>query len=230
MEFVTVENGPFRLNVAVAGKGPLILCVHGWPELAYSWRHQLAHFAAARLPGCGARRTRLRWQQQAARDRGLHAAEPGLGRHGGDRPAGRAQCDRLRARLGRADLVDDGADASRQGLGGCPAQHPLHSARRGVVHRHDEGRVPGPLLLPALFPARGPRRRGTGRRRPCLAAKGLLRMVGLGTRRDVAGTQAGGREAARRAHRPATVPRVDERAPTSTCTWRRTAPAASAVH
>jgi len=46
MEFVTVENGPIRLNVAVAGHGPLILCVHGWPELAYSWRHQLAHFAA----------------------------------------------------------------------------------------------------------------------------------------------------------------------------------------
>jgi pimeloyl-ACP methyl ester carboxylesterase len=46
MEFVTVENGPVRLNVAVAGHGPLILCVHGWPELAYSWRHQLAHFAA----------------------------------------------------------------------------------------------------------------------------------------------------------------------------------------
>jgi len=46
MEFVTVENGLIRLNVAVAGHGPLILCVHGWPELAYSWRHQLAHFAA----------------------------------------------------------------------------------------------------------------------------------------------------------------------------------------
>jgi pimeloyl-ACP methyl ester carboxylesterase len=46
MEFVTVENGPVRLNVAVAGHGPLILCVHGWPELAYSWRHQLEHFAA----------------------------------------------------------------------------------------------------------------------------------------------------------------------------------------
>jgi len=46
MEFVTVDNGPIRLRVAVAGRGPLVLCVHGWPELAYSWRHQVEHFAA----------------------------------------------------------------------------------------------------------------------------------------------------------------------------------------
>jgi pimeloyl-ACP methyl ester carboxylesterase len=45
MEFVQVDNGPIRLNVAVEGDGPLILCVHGFPELWYSWRHQLRHFA-----------------------------------------------------------------------------------------------------------------------------------------------------------------------------------------
>jgi pimeloyl-ACP methyl ester carboxylesterase len=45
MEFITVRNGDMTLNVAVAGKGPLILCVHGWPELWYSWRHQLGYFA-----------------------------------------------------------------------------------------------------------------------------------------------------------------------------------------
>ena len=45
MDFVTVQNGDVALNVAVAGEGPLILCVHGWPELWYSWRHQLEHFA-----------------------------------------------------------------------------------------------------------------------------------------------------------------------------------------
>jgi pimeloyl-ACP methyl ester carboxylesterase len=46
MKFVTVEQGPVRLNVAVAGEGPLMLCVHGWPELWYSWRHQVAYFSA----------------------------------------------------------------------------------------------------------------------------------------------------------------------------------------
>jgi pimeloyl-ACP methyl ester carboxylesterase len=47
MEFVTVENGDVSLNVAVKGSGPLILCVHGWPELWYSWRHQVERFGAA---------------------------------------------------------------------------------------------------------------------------------------------------------------------------------------
>lgn len=45
MDFITVDQGPIRLNVAVAGHGPLIVCVHGWPELSYSWRHQIAHFS-----------------------------------------------------------------------------------------------------------------------------------------------------------------------------------------
>ena len=37
--FTTVTNGDISLEVAVAGDGPLILCIHGWPELWYSWRH-----------------------------------------------------------------------------------------------------------------------------------------------------------------------------------------------
>ena len=43
--FETVSNGDIELRVAVAGDGPLMLFVHGWPELWYSWRHQMAHFA-----------------------------------------------------------------------------------------------------------------------------------------------------------------------------------------
>lgn len=39
-------NG-IRLNVVDAGKGPLVILVHGWPELAYSWRHQIPALAAA---------------------------------------------------------------------------------------------------------------------------------------------------------------------------------------
>jgi pimeloyl-ACP methyl ester carboxylesterase len=46
MDFVTVGNGEISLNVAVKGEGPLIVCVHGWPELWYSWRWQMDHFAA----------------------------------------------------------------------------------------------------------------------------------------------------------------------------------------
>ena len=40
-----VDNGDIRLRVEVTGEGPTILCVHGWPELPHSWRHQVAHFS-----------------------------------------------------------------------------------------------------------------------------------------------------------------------------------------
>jgi len=46
VDFVTVNNGAVELSVAVSGSGPLIVCAHGFPELWYSWRHQIAHFAA----------------------------------------------------------------------------------------------------------------------------------------------------------------------------------------
>ena len=46
-DFVTVTNGSVHLRVAVAGEGPLVLFVHGFPGLWYSWRHQIARFAAA---------------------------------------------------------------------------------------------------------------------------------------------------------------------------------------
>jgi pimeloyl-ACP methyl ester carboxylesterase len=44
--FQTVTNSDIEIRVAVAGDGPLVLFVHGWPELWYSWRHQMDHFSA----------------------------------------------------------------------------------------------------------------------------------------------------------------------------------------
>jgi pimeloyl-ACP methyl ester carboxylesterase len=44
--FRTVRRAGIDLRVATLGEGPLILCIHGWPELWYSWRHQMTHFAA----------------------------------------------------------------------------------------------------------------------------------------------------------------------------------------
>ena len=45
MDEIEVVNGDIVLRVEVAGEGPVILCVHGWPELSYSWRHQLRYFS-----------------------------------------------------------------------------------------------------------------------------------------------------------------------------------------
>src|SRR5687767_11488166 len=39
-------NG-LELHVAECGEGPLVLLCHGFPELWYSWRHQLPALAAA---------------------------------------------------------------------------------------------------------------------------------------------------------------------------------------
>ena len=40
-----VVNGDVTLRVVVAGEGPVVLFVPGWPELASSWRLQMVHFA-----------------------------------------------------------------------------------------------------------------------------------------------------------------------------------------
>ena len=45
--FRTVAVNGIEMNVAEYGHGPLVLLCHGWPELWYSWRHQLVALAAA---------------------------------------------------------------------------------------------------------------------------------------------------------------------------------------
>jgi pimeloyl-ACP methyl ester carboxylesterase len=44
--YVSSANGT-RLRVAVAGSGPLVLMVHGFPESWFSWRHQMPAITAA---------------------------------------------------------------------------------------------------------------------------------------------------------------------------------------
>jgi pimeloyl-ACP methyl ester carboxylesterase len=46
MDELRVDNGDITLRVEVTGDGPAVLCVHGWPELAHSWRHQVAHLSS----------------------------------------------------------------------------------------------------------------------------------------------------------------------------------------
>jgi pimeloyl-ACP methyl ester carboxylesterase len=42
-----IETNGITLRAAVEGEGPLVLLVHGWPELWYSWRHQIRPIADA---------------------------------------------------------------------------------------------------------------------------------------------------------------------------------------
>ena len=42
-----IETNGINMHIAEAGEGPLVLLIHGFPELWYSWRHQLPALAAA---------------------------------------------------------------------------------------------------------------------------------------------------------------------------------------
>ena len=43
----TIEANGINMHIAEAGEGPLVLLLHGFPELWYSWRHQLPALADA---------------------------------------------------------------------------------------------------------------------------------------------------------------------------------------
>jgi pimeloyl-ACP methyl ester carboxylesterase len=42
-----IQTNGINMHIAEAGSGPLVVLVHGWPELWYSWRHQLPALASA---------------------------------------------------------------------------------------------------------------------------------------------------------------------------------------
>ena len=42
-----IQANGITLRITEQGSGPLVLLCHGWPELAYSWRHQIPSLAAA---------------------------------------------------------------------------------------------------------------------------------------------------------------------------------------
>ena len=46
LERAVATNG-VELNVVEAGSGPPVVLAHGFPELSYSWRHQIPALAAA---------------------------------------------------------------------------------------------------------------------------------------------------------------------------------------
>lgn len=47
MDELRITNGDITLRVEVAGDGPTVLCVSGWPELADSWHNQVEFLSAS---------------------------------------------------------------------------------------------------------------------------------------------------------------------------------------
>lgn len=46
-EIIDVPTNGIRLSVRVSGRGPAVVLAHGFPELGYSWRHQVPALVAA---------------------------------------------------------------------------------------------------------------------------------------------------------------------------------------
>lgn len=47
MKETTIQTRTINMSVLDAGKGPLVLLCHGFPETKYSWRHQITSLASA---------------------------------------------------------------------------------------------------------------------------------------------------------------------------------------
>ena len=47
IEHRTIETNGIRMHVAEQGEGPVVVLCHGFPELWYSWRHQIGALAGA---------------------------------------------------------------------------------------------------------------------------------------------------------------------------------------
>ena len=47
MNHRTIDSNGIKMHIAEDGEGPLVVLCHGFPELWYSWRHQLKALAEA---------------------------------------------------------------------------------------------------------------------------------------------------------------------------------------
>ncbi len=100
-----LESGP--------PSGPLMIFLHGFPELGLIWKAQMAYFAERGWRCVAPRHARLWRIVRTRRSRRLHGAG-NLDRHGGAaRRARRRTGDLGRPRLGSADRLDHGLAPSR---------------------------------------------------------------------------------------------------------------------
>src|SRR5215468_9936164 len=49
--FRLIDTNGIRLRTVVAGQGPLMSLLHGWPQCWYLWRHQIDPLVAAGFQG-----------------------------------------------------------------------------------------------------------------------------------------------------------------------------------
>ena len=148
---LTVRNADITLRVEVTGEGPTILCVPGWPELASSWRHQVAHLAR-RGYRVAALDVRGYGGSSAPPEIGaLHAARSRWRRGGRRHRARRGTGHPPRARLGRPDRVAHGYSPPRPGAGRRRIERAPHATEERLIDRPVQPPLLRPVLLHALF-------------------------------------------------------------------------------
>ena len=191
---MVAANGA-RFHVAVAGDGPLVLFLHGFPEFWWAWRHQLVSPRGGRVPGGRHGPARLRCQRQATprlrpdgpsrrtpressgRSASATRSSSGTARAGWSRgrrpsctptgtPAG-AGVDAAPPRLRRAHLTDPRQLAASRQLARLPGA--VAPERRLVAD--DAEALPAAARLGRTRLAGRDTRRATGRRRRSRASR-----------------------------------------------------------
>jgi pimeloyl-ACP methyl ester carboxylesterase len=169
-ELRTLDVNGITLRAAVEGDGPLVILVHGWPELWYSWRHQIKPIARA----------------------GYRVVVPDVRGYGGsDKPHAVEAYDMATLMDDLIGIIDAFGEASAILVGhdwGAPicwntaALHPervaavdgaeraLPQARQSVADRNGTAHLCRQILLPTLFSGRRGRRSRVGGRRANVVA------------------------------------------------------------
>ena len=136
-----VDTNGVQLRVVEAGErgAPVVVLAHGFPELAYSWRHQIPvlaeagyHVLAPDQRGYGGSS-----RPEAVEAYDIHELTADLVGLLDDVGAERAVC---RARLGRRGGVERAAAASRPGRGGRRLERPADAPRRRCRRRRRSAR------------------------------------------------------------------------------------------
>ena len=132
--FVCRTNG-MDLHVAQIGEGfPVVFC-HGFPELWYSWRHQMKALAEAGFRAIAPDQRGYGETECAGADRGVHAAPTGRRHRRDARRAGYRQMRDRRSRLGRHGRMEHCADGARRRRARNRHQHAVHPARANQADR-----------------------------------------------------------------------------------------------
>ena len=146
-----IDTNGIRLRVALAGQGPLVILIHGFPESWYSWRHQIPaladagyRVAAPDVRGYGGSDKPLAIEAYSIKNM---CADIG----GSDCGAGRGTRNRRRPRLGRGDCLPRGFVSSRARARSGGAQRAISRSGADAEHPTVSQHLQGSLLYQLYF-------------------------------------------------------------------------------